>query len=315
VSETCLLTGCAGFLGSHLAERLLDEGHTVIGVDCFTEQYSRVQKQANLASLRGRSGFEFVEGDLTRLELQSLMEGVTVVYHLAAQSALRFSWGRDFAAHDRNNVLATQLLLEASLQINRFVFASSASVYGDCGDAVATEQTLVKPMSPYAVTKLAAENLCHAVAAASHLPVVSLRLSTIYGPRQRPDMAFYKFLRTALEGRAIDVYGNGAQTRDYLYVSDAVGALVAAMTCGTSGSVFNVGSGSSVSTHEVVEVLRELLPDVFQVRHSEAQRGDSPRVQLDTSLARSVLGFEPKVSLPDGLRHQLAWVQELLASS
>lgn len=315
MSETCLLTGCAGFLGSHLAERLLDLGHTVIGVDGFTEQYSRVQKQANLTNLRGRERFEFVEGDLTRLELQSLMDGVTVVYHLAGQSSLRFSWGRDFAAHDRNNVLATQLLLEASLHINRFVFASSASVYGDCGEVCATEQTLVRPVSPYAVTKLAAENLCHSFAVASHLPLVALRLSTIYGPRQRPDMAFYKFLRTALEGRAIDVYGDGSQTRDYLYVADAVDALVAAMTLGKPGEIYNIGSGTSVSTQQVVECLREILPEVLQVRHSETQRGDAPQVRLDVSRAAEVLGFSPKVGLSDGLRQQMAWVQGLIESS
>lgn len=315
MSEICLVTGCAGFVGSHLAERLLADGHTVVGVDGFTDHYSRVLKEANLASLRGKRGFEFIDGDLTRLEPVSLMDGVTVVFHLAAHETGRISWGRDFAAHTRNTILATQLMLEASLHVSRFIYTSSAQVYGEATAPTTDEDTLPRPLSPYGAAKLAGEALCNAYAMTSSVPTIALRLFSVYGPRQRPDQFFHRLLRNITDENPIDVFGDGEQVRDFVHVRDVVEACVAAMRTRGRGEVVNVGSGQGTTLDAAVDLLKSLTgcPD-HEVKHHQKHRGDRRSSVASLDRAREILGFEPKVSLEEGLKEEVEWFKSTMVA-
>ncbi|MBM3461508.1 MAG: NAD-dependent epimerase/dehydratase family protein [Armatimonadetes bacterium] len=316
MSDTILLTGCAGFLGSHLAERLLDDGHTVVGVDCFTDQYGRVQKDANLAALKGRSGFEFVDADLTKVEPISLMDGVTAVFHLAAHSCARNSWGREFPHYARNNVRATQVLLEASQHVRKFVYVSSASVYGDRPAQPTPESAPLRPVSPYGATKMAGEGLCDTYRVANRVPATVVRMFSVYGPRQRPDMALYKWIKAIIDGRPVNVYNDGNQTRDLIFVKDAADALAAALDRGAVGETYNVAGGSVITMRDLAAKVKEVMgvPD-HQVKYGDEWRGDARHSQADASRAREALGFEPKVSLEDGLARQVEWMREVIPIS
>jgi len=255
------VTGAAGFIGSHLAERLLAAGWEVVGVDCFTDYYPRAAKEANLEGLRGQPGFRLVEMDLNSAALGALLQGIDTVFHQAGQPGVRASWGRSFEPYLRSNILATQALLEAALHLKRplrrFVFASSSSVYGDAPQLPVREDTLPQPISPYGVTKLAAEHLCSLYTRLG-VPAVSLRYFTVYGPRQRPDMAFHRFIRAVLEGREIEIHGDGEQTRDFTYVMDIVDANLSAAAAPAErvvGRVYNLGGGSRVTVNEVIAIV------------------------------------------------------------
>ncbi len=306
----CLVTGVAGFIGSHLAERLVGDGHEVVGVDCFSDYYPRAIKERNLERLRSSDHFSFVEADLCTAELSPLLEGVSHALHLAAQPGVRASWGQSFAIYTEHNVLATQRLLEAAKEqgITRFVFASSSSVYGDTPDLPMHEGSPLHPISPYGVTKLAAEHLCRLYQYNFGLATVLLRYFTVYGPRQRPDMAFARFIRAILDGKAISVYGDGEQTRDFTFISDAVQATVAAMENDVAGRVFNIGGGSRVTVNQAIELLEEATGKDAIVEHRDAQAGDVRHTLADTSAAREALGFVPKVSLSEGLGAEADWL-------
>ena len=308
----CLVTGAAGFIGSHLAERLSDLGHEVIGVDCFLDYYPRSAKERNLASLGERPSFRLLEKDLSRDELGPLCDGVEWVFHQAAQAGVRASWGRDFAIYVVNNVLATQRLLEAArdARVRRFVYASSSSIYGDSPDLPMREQTLPRPISPYGVTKLAAEHLCWLYWRSYGVPTVSLRYFTVYGPRQRPDMAFHRFLKGALRGEEITLYDDGEQTRDFTYVSDVVAANLAAAEAAEGGEVFNIGGGSEVSVNRVLETIEQISGRSLRVRRVEPQQGDVRHTAADCQRARERLGFRPAVALAEGLGRQWQWIRE-----
>jgi nucleoside-diphosphate-sugar epimerase len=305
-----LVTGAAGFIGSHLSERLVAAGAEVLGIDAFTDFYPRERKEQNLAALRGQPGFRLVEGDLLKADLPSLLDGVSHVFHLAAQAGVRHSWGRDFHVYTVNNVEATQALLEACVRqpIERFVYASSSSVYGDEVQLPMREDARPQPVSPYGVTKLAAEQLCYLYHVNYSVPTVSLRYFTVYGPRQRPDMGFSRFFRAALDGEAISVFGDGRQTRDFTFVADAVAATVAASTRGVPGAVYNIGGGSRVELLEVFEVIRRVTGHPLRLERTEAQRGDMRDTSADTTRARAELGFAPSVTLEQGLRAQYEWM-------
>jgi nucleoside-diphosphate-sugar epimerase len=305
-----LVTGCAGFIGSHLTEALLGRGARVIGIDCFTDYYARAAKEANLASIRGRAEFSFVEDRIERVDLGTLLDGVTHVFHLAAQAGVRNSWGRDFRTYTVDNVDATQTLLEAvkGRSIHRFVYASTSSVYGDAAAIPMKEDAALHPISPYGVTKLAAEHLCMLYKTAYGVPAVALRYFTVYGPRQRPDMAFHKFLRAALEGRPIVMYGDGGQTRDFTFVADAVAATMAAGDRGTPGAVYNIGGGSRISLSDALTVIERVVGRPIQVRREPSQKGDMRDTYADTSRARADLGFAPSVTLEQGLAAEHAWL-------
>jgi nucleoside-diphosphate-sugar epimerase len=305
-----LVTGVAGFIGSHLAGALLDRGAHVTGVDCFTDYYARSIKEANLAHHRGREGFRFVEARIQDADLTGLLDGVTHVFHLAAQAGVRKSWGRDFRTYTENNIEASQLLLEAcvGVPLQRFVYASSSSIYGDNAAIPMREDAVPQPVSPYGVTKLAAEQLCYLYHANHGVPATSLRYFTVYGPRQRPDMGFHRFIRAAIKGEPITLYGDGEQTRDFTFVKDAVAATAAAGTQGVPGRAYNIGGGSRVSINQVLEMIGRISGRPLDVRREPAQKGDMRDTFADTTLAKADLGFAPTVSLEEGIEAEYRWL-------
>jgi UDP-glucose 4-epimerase len=304
------VTGAAGFIGSHVTSALLDRGCTVTGLDAFTDYYPRPIKEANLAVNSGRPGFRFVEGTLQAVDLGALLDGHTHVFHLAAQAGVRKSWGRDFRTYTENNVEATQLLLEACVgrPIERIVYASSSSIYGDNASIPMREDALPQPVSPYGVTKLAAEQLGYLYFVNHRVPVTSVRYFTVYGPRQRPDMAFNRFIRAVLNDEPITLYGDGEQTRDFTYVTDAVAATLAAAERGVPGRAYNVGGGSRVTVNDVLEIIGKLAGKSPVVRREPAQKGDMRDTFADTTLARADLGFAPAVTLEQGLEAEYRWL-------
>lgn len=304
----CLVTGVAGFVGSHLAERLLADGHEVCGIDAFIDYYPRKIKEKNLAALHTQERFTFIEGNLLDLELASLVEGVDWIFHQAAQAGVRASWGKEFSLYTDCNVLATQRLLEAVLTtgntIQRLVYASSSSVYGDAASLPVLETATPHPVSPYGVTKLAAEHLCSLYYHNFGVPTISLRYFTVYGPRQRPDMAFHRFCKAVAEQQSIRVFDDGNQTRDFTYVSDVVEANVRSAAIGTSGSVMNIAGGSRVSVRHVIELLQEVSGLPVQVTFEQKQHGDVRDTFADISNAIKLIGYQPQVSLREGLARE-----------
>ncbi len=305
-----LVTGAAGFIGSTLAEKLLDGGATVTGLDCFTDYYARRIKERNVSALGRRPQFDLVESTIQAADLPKLLDGVTHVFHLAAQAGVRKSWGQDFQVYTTNNVEATQVLLEACchLPLDRFVYASSSSVYGDLVAIPMREDALPQPVSPYGVTKLAAEQLCYLYHVNYALPTVAMRYFTVYGPRQRPDMGFHRFLRAAADGLPIALYGDGEQTRDFTFVADAVAATLAGGLQGIPGHVYNIGGGSRVSINHVLELVGKVTGRPVTVRREPVQKGDMRDTYADTSRARRELGFAPSVSLEQGLEAEYRWL-------
>jgi UDP-glucose 4-epimerase len=305
-----LVTGCAGFIGSTLAERLLAQGSDVVGIDCFTDYYPREIKTRNLRILVSHPKFRFLESRVQDADLATLLADRSHVFHLAAQAGVRKSWGRDFAVYTVNNIEATQVLLEAAVGsgIERLVYASSSSVYGDNTTIPMTEDALPQPVSPYGVTKLAAEQLCYLYFVNHGVPTASLRYFTVYGPRQRPDMGFNKFLKATLSDQPITVYGDGEQTRDFTFVADAVNATIAAAERGTPGRVYNIGGGSRVSVNQVLEMIGRVAGRRPRITVDPAQKGDMRHTFADTSLARAELGFRPTVTLEEGLTAEYQWL-------
>jgi nucleoside-diphosphate-sugar epimerase len=309
--DRCLVTGAAGFIGSHLARRLLGLGHEVVGIDSFTDYYDRSQKEDNIADLLGEENFTFIEGDLLEYPLAELLPGTDLVFHQAAQAGVRASWGKNFRVYLDNNVLATQLLLEACLQSppRKMVFASSSSVYGDVERLPASEEDAPRPVSPYGVTKLASENLCRLYWKNFGLPVVNLRYFTVYGPGQRPDMAFHRFLRAMLRGEPLNVFGDGRQSRDFTYVADAVEANLLAAEKGTDGLAYNIGGGHRCTLLEVIRIMEEVSGVKADLKFMDPEKGDVKHTQSDTSRAGEHLGFSPRFSLEEGIKREYEWIK------
>lgn len=306
-----LVTGGAGFIGSHLSERLLDQGASVMALDCFTDFYPRSIKERNLSGLMGRPGYTFVEGDIREVELGGLLDGVTHVFHLAAQAGVRRSWGAEFQVYTGLNVDSTQRLLEACVgrPLERLVYASSSSVYGDEVAMPMSELALPQPVSPYGVTKLAAEQLCHLYSVNFGVPAVSLRYFTVYGPRQRPDMGFHRFFSAILTGRPLIQFGDGLQTRDFTFVADAVTATAAAAVRGVPGRVYNIGGGARVSLREVFDLIARVSGRAVAIDQQGPQKGDMRDTYADTSRAQADLAFIPSVTLEEGLRAMWRWME------
>jgi nucleoside-diphosphate-sugar epimerase len=304
-----VVTGAAGFIGSHLTEKLLAGGNDVVGIDCFTDYYERDIKEKNLEPARGHARFSFEELDLVDDDLGPALDGASVVYHLAGQPGVRPSWGSQFDQYVRDNIIATQRLLEGlkGSPIKRLVFAGSSSVYGDAEMFPTRESALPRPVSPYGVTKLAAEHLTHLYTRNFDIPAVSVRYFTVYGPRQRPDMAFARFMRALSDGQEIEVYGDGEQTREFTYVSDAVEGTIKAAGADVIGQVFNLGGGSRVTVNQVLATLEEISGMEVRRQNLPAAPGDPRHTGASINLARERLGWEPRVSLRDGLDKQWRW--------
>ncbi|MBN9225379.1 MAG: UDP-glucose 4-epimerase [Microbacterium sp. SCN 70-27] len=312
-----LITGAAGFIGSTLAERLIRDGVEVVGIDSLTDYYDPRLKRRNIAGLHGRA--EIIEADLNEVDLAALLSDTDVVFHLAGQPGVRKSWGRDFDTYVAENIQATQRLLEAAHLAPsrpRIVFASSSSVYGDAESFPTDETATPRPRSPYGVTKLAAEHLCRLYSANHGLETVSLRFFTVYGPRQRPDMAFTRFLRAADQGEPLTIYGSGEQVRDFTFVGDIVDAVARAATADVPpGTVLNISGGGSHSVNDVLNVIADLVGGPLDVIRTAVALGDVSRTGADISAARELLAWAPATGLEQGLRAQLEWVRDEARSS
>jgi len=306
-----LVTGAAGFIGSTLCEKLVADGHDVIGVDCFTDYYDVGRKAHNIEHLRRASGFELVGRDLSCDPVEDLVAGVDTVFHLAGQPGVRLSFGQGFGAYVRHNITATQRLLEASstCELDAFVYASSSSVYGNAATWPTSETAPREPISPYGMTKAATEDLATVYHRVAGVPAIGLRYFTVYGPRQRPDMAFSRFIDRALAGRPLAILGDGRQLRDFTYVDDAVAATLAAARHGRPGAVYNVGGGRPVELRDVIPVIAEHCGGTV-IEHLPAARGDVRATCADGTRALSELGIRPQVTLSEGLRRQIAWTME-----
>ncbi len=306
-----LVTGCAGFIGSHLSEKLCEEGASVVGIDRFSDYYSREFKERNLANLQQKDNFHLIEADLLDLDLEEIVTDMDYIFHEAAQAGVRASWGSQFEIYIKDNILATQRLLEAcngASRLKKFIFASSSSVYGDTDDLPMREESQLKPVSPYGATKLAAEKLCYLYFKNFGVPTVSLRYFTVYGPRQRPDMAFHNFIKAILSDETIEIYGDGKQTRDFTYVSDAVEATINAINA-SSGEVFNIGGGSRITLIEAIKLLEEVVGRKANLVFASAQKGDVRHTFADTSKARKSLNFNPSFDLKSGLTEEVNWLK------
>ena len=310
-----LVTGAAGFIGSHLCRRLLSEGCSVTGIDCFTDYYPRWMKERNVAPLLKSRRFKLIDKDLNALFLPALLRDVEAVYHLAAQAGVRASWGRSFSVYLKNNIQASQALLEASkgLPLRKFIYASSSSVYGLTPDLPMTETSLLQPLSPYGVSKLAAEQLCFLYHHNYGTPAVALRFFTVYGPGQRPDMAFHKFFKAILEGEPLTLYGDGRQTRDFTFVGDIVEANLSALTKGRDGQVYNIGGGHRETLDQLVPLFEEICGRPVRTARTDAQKGDVLHTFARIEKARQDLGFKPRTALRDGLTQEWDWIRRLYA--
>ena len=314
----CLVTGAAGFIGSTLSERLLEQGHTVTGVDSFVPYYPRDIKEANLESARAHANYEFVEKDLCDIFAQpdtAALNGVDVVFHQAAQAGVRASWGKDFEIYLHNNIEATQKLLEAAKRKPgiRVVYASSSSVYGETDRFPMDENDLPKPVSPYGVSKLAAEHLMNLYHHNFGVETVSLRYFTVYGPRQRPDMAFHRIIRSILTGEKFHLFGSGEQTRDFTFVGDIVDANILAATGGKPGGIYNLGGGTRISMNDVIALMDKVAGKKANVVREGKQDGDVMNTGANVSRAAEDFGFAPKVELEEGLRREVEYIDKLLA--
>jgi UDP-glucuronate 4-epimerase len=299
-----LVTGCAGFIGSHLADSLLADGHSVLGIDCFNDNYRRAPKLANLQRAREFDSFEFVPIDLARGDLLDLVDECDVIFHLAAEPGVRSSWGDRFELFVRNNVLATQRLLEAAAADprRRVVYASSSSIYGNTERLPTPEAAVPAPFSPYGVTKLAGEHLCELYRKNHGLETVALRYFTVYGPRQRPDMALHRFCHAAISSAPITIFGDGRQRRDFTFVQDVVAATrAAAVAPNVTSRIYNVGGGSQVSIQRVLELLAGIAGRPLDVHYEPSEAGDVRETSADTARAAAELGFRSRVSFQSGL--------------
>jgi UDP-glucuronate 4-epimerase len=306
----CLVTGAAGFIGSHLCERLVQDGHDVLGLDSFNHYYARQIKERNLSQLLAASTFGFVEADLRTAELRPLLKGVQSVFHEAAMAGLARSW-TDFEEYMTCNVLGTQRMLEAAHQagIEKFVHASTSSVYGR--NALGDEDSPPRPVSPYGATKLCAEALALAYQESYGLPVVVLRYFSVYGPRQRPDMAYNIFIGRVLQGLPITVFGDGTQSRSNTYIADAVEATLLALDRGRAGRIYNIGGGQARDLNWVIAAIERLAGREARIDYQPARAGDQLHTRADIQRARTELGFEPTTPLEEGLAQQVEWQRKL----
>ena len=305
-----LVTGCAGFIGSHITDRLLTEGYEVIGIDCFTEYYAQQIKEQNISGALSNPQFTFIEDEILNI---SAFPKVDYIFHEAAQAGVRTSWGRDFAIYTRMNIESTQYLLESYKEkpIKKFVYASSSSVYGDVALPM-KESVRLQPVSPYGVTKLAAEHLCYLYWKNYGVPTISLRYFTVYGPRQRPDMGIYKFVRAILNGDPITIYGDGTQTRDFTYIADIIDANIKAAYSPIVGESFNIGGGSRITVNELIQIIEEKCGRKGSIVFGDQQKGDVTDTLADIHMSRTKLGWTPHIIVQEGISSFVDWYKQFL---
>lgn len=308
-----LVTGAAGFIGSHLCKRLLKEGRHIVAVDAFTDFYSRKLKEYNIRSLLGNPNFELITQDLLDLDLNKILDGIDIVFHFAAQAGVRTSWGSDFSIYTKNNIEGTQRLLEAAKtsSIKKFIYASSSSVYGLSPQLPMTESSTLHPYSPYGVTKLAAEHLCHLYYKNYGCPCVSLRFFTVYGPGQRPDMAFHKFFKSIIGNEEITVFGDGQQTRDFTYIDDIIDANLSSIENGRPGETYNLGGGTQRKLADIIPLFEDTSRSKVKIRFDAGQKGDVRHTFADIRKAKKDLRYAPKTKLEEGLEFEWDWIKTL----
>lgn len=310
-----LVTGAAGFIGSHLSERLLKEGLAVVGVDCFTDYYPVKIKEKNISSALKHKNFRLINKNLLEIDLNNVLDGIDLIFHHAAQPGVRANWGKTFEEYVENNIYATQRLLEAlrAKKIIKMIYASSSSVYGDAEKLPTSEKVVPKPVSPYGVTKLAAENLCYVYFKNYDIPVVSLRYFSVYGPRQRPDMGFNRFIRSIINKEEMQIYGSGTQTRDFTYVNDVIDADIRALDgkC-KPGETYNVGGGSRISVNDAVRIIEDISGKKAKIKYLEAQKGETAHTSADISKAKSHFGYSPRFDIKTGLKREYEWIKETI---
>ena len=313
--STHIVTGVAGFIGSHLAETLLNQGASVIGIDQFNDYYDPRLKERNIVNLQDFAGFKLIKADIEALDWPQLLQSVEVVYHQAAQAGVRASWGEGFSNYTTKNINATQIILEGAKEVKslkRIVYASSSSIYGNAATMPTPETLCPQPVSPYGITKLAGERLCWLYQQNFGVPATALRYFTVYGPRHRPDMAFHKFFKAAIEDDAISIYGDGQQTRDYTFVSDVVAAnLAAGQVPGAIGEAFNIGGGSRVTLMELLGIMEKVMGRPIRKDYVEKAKGDARHTSADITKAKKILGYSPQVSLFEGLTKEWQWIQTI----
>jgi len=312
----CLVTGAAGFIASHLCRSLLKEGFSVIGIDSFTDSYPKWIKEKNIKHFREEKDFEFMAEDLHNLDLKKLLKRADYVFHLAAQAGVRKSWGGNFSVYIKNNIQTTQKLLEAAKEIPviKFIFASSSSVYGLCPELPMSETSSLYPLSPYGVTKLAAEQLCSLYFKNFGVSTLSLRFFTVYGPGQRPDMAFHKFFKAIAEEKEITVYGDGKQTRDFTYIDDIIDANLAALRKGKIGEIYNIGGGNKEKLEDIFPMIEQICQKKIKIKKVERQKGDVPHTFARIEKAKKDLNYSPKITLQEGLKEEWLWLRKLYFS-
>lgn len=313
---TCIVTGAAGFIGSHLCRRLLKKGFSVIGIDSFTDFYPKWIKNKNILPLMRDKKFEFIAEDINSVGLTKLLNRSDYVFHLAAQAGVRTSWGHNFSVYTKNNIEATQKLLEAvkDTKIKKFIYASSSSVYGLCPELPISETSPLYPFSPYGVTKLAAEHLCYLYYKNFGLPLVSLRFFTVYGPGQRPDMAFHKFFKTIAEGEQISIFGDGKQTRDFTFIDDIIEANFASLENGKPGETYNIGGGTRKKLEDIIPIIEKICDKKAEINWEEKQKGDVLHTFANIEKARKDLNYSPETQIEDGLKEEWTWLRLLYSS-
>ena len=310
--KTAIITGVAGFIGSSLAEKLLKDNFKVIGIDSFTNYYSLHIKEKNIENCLKNTNFSLIRQDIDSLDLSAIFENAEYIFHLSAQPGVRASWGKEFTVYVKNNISVTQKILESlknNTTLKKFIFASSSSVYGNQSTIMNEDTSLTKPVSPYGVTKLAAENLVNLYYKNYEIPTISLRYFTVYGPRQRPDMAFNRFFCSIIKDKKLTIFGNGEQRRDFTYVDDIIDATINAATSDSVGEILNVGGGSIFSLTQIIEFMKEITEKELEINFEKEQKGDVKYTNADISKAKKLINYKPSTDIKYGLTQQYEYIK------